>query len=329
MTEFDREAAEHSFEKPPVRELIAALEQETGTANSAVSSTVVYGLSDLSSEDLRKVAAVWRRRQPSAKHQILRALNEASEAMFELNFSAIARLSLEDRSAMVRVAGVELLWTDETPQTMRQLLQVAANDSDSAVRASALSGLGRFILLGEYGDIPAALAKRAQDLALRLHQDRDQPLEVRRRALEALANSSHPMVSSLIRAAYADGNHDLKIGALFAMGRSCSSIWRDILLEELSSGDDESVYEAIQACGQIQIAEGVQRIGELTLSEDREIQLMAIWALGEIGGKHAFEILSSLAEARDDELGPVIGEALDSASFSMSFARLGSDLRFD
>ena len=107
---------------------------------------------------------------------------------------------------------------------------------------------------------------------MRIHSDRGQPLEVRRRALEALSNSSHPAVERLIRAAYADGNHDLKISALFAMGRTCSKVWRDLLLEELDSADNELVYEAVTACGQIQLGESAHKIGQLASSEDREIQ---------------------------------------------------------
>ena len=209
---------------------------------------------------------------------------------------------------------------------MRRLMALAADDPESNVRTAALKELGRFILLGEYGDIPGAAAMEAQSLLLRLHENRGEPLEARRRALEALSNSSHPDVERLIRAAYVDGNHDLKISAIFAMGRTCSKIWRDVLLEELDSGDNELVFEAVTACGQIQLDESVRRVGELVTSDDREVQLAAIWALGEIGGNHAFEILTSLEEiVEDEESAAVVDEALDTAGFSRTFAALGLD----
>ena len=159
---------------------------------------------------------------------------------------------------------------------------------------------------------------------------RTESLEVRRRALEALANSSHPAVEHLIRAAYTHGHHELKLGAIFAMGRTCNKLWREQLLAELESADNECVYEAIRACGQIQLSESVSRIGEFTLSEDQDLQLIAIWSLGEIGGRRAFEILTSLEEvAAGDELAAAIDEALDAAGFSLSFASLGLDLDDD
>ena len=259
---------------------------------------------------------------------MLRALNEASEALFELNYRELGLQCLNDESASVREAAIELLWTDESEQAMRQFIKLAAHDASLSVRASAVKALSRFLLLGEYGDVPEDLAQEAQQLALRLHNDEAESLEIRRRALESLANSSHPLVHDLISKAYADGNHDLKISAIFAMGRSCNRVWREILLDELDSRDNEAVYEAIAACGLIQLEDSVPRIGELALSDDREIQLTAIWALGEIGGKRAFEILSHLDEANEDEeAATVIEEALDTAGFRRSFAALG--LGFD
>ena len=61
--------------------------------------------------------------------------------------------------------------------------------------------LGRFLLLGEYGDVSEDLAQEAQQLSLRIHTDASEPLEMRRRALETLADSSHSRVQELIKRA--------------------------------------------------------------------------------------------------------------------------------
>ncbi len=326
LTALDQEP----FEKPAIDEVILALRQVDPAPERAVSATIVYGLSDLSASERRTAELEWRQLAPDSRRRVLRSLIEASEAMFELNYREIALLGLDDADVLARVAAIELLWTDETEETMRRLMALATADPESSVRTAALKELGRFILLGEYGDIPEAAAVEAQRLTLRVHEDRSEPLEARRRALEALSNSSHPAVERLIRDAYGNGNHDLKISAIFAMGRTCSKVWRDILLEELDSGDNELVFEAVTACGQIQLGESVRRIGELVTSDDREVQLAAIWALGEIGGNHAFEILTSLEEfIEDEEAAAVVDEALDTAGFSRSFAALGLDFDED
>ena len=320
----EEEAVDLAIPKPSLEDLARSLQNESRSSQAVVPAAIVYGLSDLTAEEMRTIEPVWNPLPAIAKHRVLRALNEASEAMFELNFRELARHCLEDESSLVRAASIDLLWTDESAETMRTLMKIAASDHDAAVRARALEHLGRFLLLGEYGDIPAELAAEAQSLALGVHSDPAEPVEIRRRSLEALANSSHPMVSNLIETAYADGNHELRVGAIYAMGRTCSSIWRDKLMDELEGADGECVYEAIRACGQIQLKEAARRVGELTLSDDQEIQLIAIWSLGEIGGRQAFEMLSSLDETvTDDDARAAIDEALDAAGFSLSLASFG------
>ncbi len=324
MTAFEEEAVDLPIPKPSLEDLAQSLQNEALSHQAVVPSAIVYGLSDLTAEELQTIEPVWNRLPPVAKHRVLRALNEASEAMFELNFREMALLCLEDASSLVRSASIDMLWIDESAETMRALMKMAETDPDGAVRARALEHLGRFILLGEYGDVPGELAAQAQSLAYGIHSDPAEPVEIRRRSLEALANSSHPKVSSLIETAYADGNHELGIGAIYAMGRTCSSMWRTQLLNELESADGEHVYEAIRACGQIQLKDATRRVGEFTLSDDQEIQMIAIWSLGEIGGRQAFEILSSLEETEtDDDTRAVIDEALDTAGFSLSVAALG------
>lgn len=312
-----------SLEKPQLAEVIEALKQVSASGAQAVPPVIVYGMSDLASEDLSQIAPIWLGLPAVYKHQVLRQLNETSEAAFELNFREIALASLDDASSLVRAAATDLLWTDESLETMRRMMQMAQDDTSPEVRARALAGLGRYMLLGEYGEIPHADALAAQTLALQSYRDESQTAEVRSRALESLANSNHPEVEKCIRGAYAHGNHSLKVSALFAMGRTCDKRWQDVLLSELRGSDNELVYEAVQACGHIQLEDSVQAIGELILSDDREIQLMSIWALGEIGGKRAFEILSNLADTEtDDEVLDMIDEALDAASFSLSMSAL-------
>ena len=333
----DRASERHGFalpaedlvsNKPDLNDVLSVLAEAGAEQKQSVSPTLVYGLSDLSPSEWQRIETVWRDLSAGTKHRVIRALNESSEALFELNYRELGLRSLDDENTIVREAAVELLWTDESEQAMREFIRLADRDPESSVRTAAMKALGRFILLGEYGDVSDELAQEAQQLSLRLHNDETESLEMRRRALEALANSSHPLVHDLISKAYVDGNHDLKISAIFAMGRSCSKAWREILLKELEYHDNEAVYEAIAACGQIQLEDSVARIGELALSDDREIQLTAIWALGEIGGSRAFEILSHLNEVLEDgETAAVLEEALDTAGFRRSFA--GLDLRLD
>ena len=330
MPGFAGESVDLPIPKPSIDDLVQALRREESGNLTVVPSAIIYGLSDLTPDELGAIEPVWNKLSAVAKHRVLRALNEASEAMFELGFREIAFLCLDDASSLVRSTSIDLLWIDQSSGTMRKLMNMAESDPDSAVRTRSLEHLGRFILLGEYGDIPADLAAAAQALCFRIHCDPTAPVEIRRRALEALGNSSHPKVNELIETAYSDGNHELRIGAIFAMGRTCSATWRDQLIDQLESTDSECVYEAIRACGRIPLREAARKISEFTLSDDREIQMIAIWSLGEIGGKHAFDVLTSMEESTaDDDVAAAIDEALDAAGFSLSVASLGLELYDD
>ncbi len=316
--------------KPELTEVISALKSEADSDSPRHSATVIYGLSDLTELELKRLAADWADLPASYKQRVLKQLHETSETVFELDFTAFAHWNLKDNSSLLRSAAIDLLWCDHSTMTIRQLMDLARNDKSQDVRAKAFSELGRILLLGEYGDIPEHDTRAAQELAHATATDRRAPVELRRRALEALANSSHPEVAALIREAYHDGDYWLKISAIFAMGRTCNNMWRDIVLEELESSDKQTLYEAIQACGALQLEDSLAQVQRFLSDEDREIQLMAIWALGEIGGKQAFDMLLQLEESEesetsieDQEILGAIEDAVESASFSLDMPRYG------
>ena len=323
MTDFDLESGELAREKPSLIEVMAALGDGATSESFALAPTIVYGLSDLSPTDIQGLAPLWNELPGAYKARAMRQLLEASEADFELSFGEIARLSLEDQSSLARAAAVDLLWTEDSSHTLQLLMRRIRQDESAAVRAGALIALARFILLGEYEDIPAEDAQAARQLALDIYADEREPPQVRCRALEAIGNSSHPELEDLIREAYDMGSREMKRSAIVAMGRSCSRVWQEILLEELDGADEEIVFEAAQACGQIQLDASVGKLRGLCYSEDREIQVIAIWALGEIGGRRAFRALSDLDEELDDAaLQEALDDALDAAGFSLSMSSL-------
>lgn len=326
MSEIDFQTDFASDDKPTILDVVNKMRQEDKQDNSIVSGIIAEGLSDLSQEDQKALDDTWKTLSSGYKHKVIQALIHASENNFEYDYKAMGLIGLSDDSPMVRSASIDLLWEDESVEVMQTLIRLINNDDSSHVKAQALIGLSRFILLGEYGEISADLADEAQQLALKLHTDQSQPVDVRRRALEALSNSSHRDKDKLIRSAYQSDNHLLKVSSIFAMGRTCDDKWQDILLDELESDDHELTYEAVRACGEIQLESSVRQLKELLLSDDREIVTMSIWALGEIGGKDAVDTLSSLQEAIEDEdLLEIIEEAIDVASFSF----MGSSFDFD
>jgi len=307
--------------RPDITETITALrEAEAGGLNV----TVYYGLSDLDSSDLKQLRDAWETLNTDYRHRLLLQLVDISEMNFDLDYSTLAYLALEDENADVRAAAVELLWGDETLATMNRMIQLALDDEDVPVRAAAASSLGRFILLGEYDELPATQTDTAVDAAFSIYNDHDEDIEVRRRALESLGNSSHIAVSDLIEEAYGSMEQPLRVSAVFAMGRTCDPKWEHTVIRELNSGDAELRYEAVRAAGEIGLETAVPKLARIVYETDREIKEVSIWALGEIGGNEATKALERLTldpDFLDDE---DLQEALEDAI--LSAAMPGADL---
>jgi len=74
-------------------------------------------------------------------------------------------------------------------------------------------------------------------------------------------------------------------------------------------------YEATKASGAFGDRRAVPRLIERLGDEDREIQLAAIGALGQIGGSASVNILKRLSVSKDDIVREAAEEALDEATF--------------
>jgi HEAT repeat protein len=304
-------------EKPSLNETIEALKTFDP---STPSRTIFYGLSGLNPVEIEQLADTWGSLSPDLRVNLLTDLVDSSEMNFELDYRELGLFALDDRDPDVRAKAVELLWEDESIELMERLMELTQWDESPTVRAAAASALGRFILLGEYEELPEAEAIKAQDAVINLLTDEDEDIDVRRRALEAIANSSHEIVEEAIREAYTSSEHKMKVSAIFAMGRSYDSTWRDTVLRELGSNDPEIRYEAARSAGELELDEAVPALGQLATQDEREVKEIAIWSLGEIGGKQALRILSALAEeaeeAEDENLIETIEDAIGNASLA-------------
>lgn len=299
----DEEAAAH-FERA-----IAILRD----TKAPFTAEMIYSLSDLAGARLDTFRSVWNALVVERRRGLIKRLVETAETNFELDFSTIINPALEDTDSEVRQAAIEGVLEDCPPRIVERLMVIAQTDPFSEVRAVAAQALGRQVLRGELGKLPELLNTRLQDAMLALYNNLDEDTDVRRRALEAVANCTRNGIDDLIREAYVADELLMRVSAVFAMGRTCDDVWLPEIVEELSSEYAELRYEAARAAGELELKPALQRLAELAYEDDIEIQEMAIWALGEIGGKAANQVLASLAElaeATDDlELAEAVSEA--------------------
>jgi hypothetical protein len=320
----DDENTDSVREQPDLDTTLDALKSNVeGTANA----TVFYGLSGLSASQIPRVQEVWVTLPADYRHKLLQQMVDISETNFELDYRLIGMLALEDDDPAVRTGAVELLWEDDSLEMMDRLIDLAQWDESVQVRAASASALGRFILAGELGDLPETETIRAQDVVVTLLTSEDEDVEVRRRALESIANCGHEIVQEAIDEAYQSDDPRMQASAVFAMGRTYDNRWNDVVLREIDSVDPAIRYEAARASGELEIEEAVPHLARLAQGPDREIKAVAIWSLGEIGGSYAMKILGALADEaehdEDDDLLEAIEEAIGNASLA------GRDFDFD
>lgn len=290
-------------------------------ADEAFTADTIYSLTDLAGERLDTFRAVWAELSSDRRHALVVRLVETAETNFELDFSAIIHPALSDPDDRVRLAAIDGVLEDNSPvSVIERLMSLAQDDPLSEVRAAAARSLGQFVLKGELGKLPEGLNTRLQDTVLALYRNMNEDLEVRRRSLEAISNCGREGVLDLIREAYYADELPMRVSAVFAMGRSCDDVWAPQILEELASDYPEIRFEATRAAGELELRKALPRLAELAFEDDREIQEMAIWSLGEIGGTQARELLTQLTalaeEVGDDELLAVLQEAQAAANLA-------------
>lgn len=278
-----------------------------------LAAETIYRLSDLAGDDLKALSARWGGIDAERRKTLIERLTEISETNFELDFAAVTRLALTDLNDEVREAAIEATWADESIDMATRLIAMASGDISSGVRAAAVSALGNFILLGELGKLDPMVARRAENIALKLYNDQNEDINVRRRALEAIANCGREGIGEMIEESYKHKDAKMRTSALFAMGRTCDTKWEKTVLHELNSTDPEMRFEAVRSAGELELRKAIPYLAKVLHEEDREILEMAIWSLGEIGGDEARRLLEDVMERADDQDDEALAQAVEDA----------------
>lgn len=305
-----RSAGRHTREAG-LQTTLLALQQ----GDQAVLSAALDVLSDLSAEHLGHFRATWEQLSLDRRRQVVAALLEFAEDHVDASFAAIYRWLMDDADAQVRAQAIEGLWEEEDVRLITPLVRRLKSDPDLEVQAAAALALGRYVLLGEFDQIDASAAQRVEAALLDAYRDPDLDVWVRRRVLEALANSSHDDLPEMILQAYEDDDDTLRVGAIFAMGRSADPGWNHYVLDELGSSDRAMLFEATRASGELEIEEAVPDLIRLLADDDVEIRDTAVWALGRIGGREARRALQACCASNDEDLQEAAEEALAELDF--------------
>ncbi len=148
------------------------------------------------------------------------------------------------------------------------------------------------------------------ELLRELFRDASVPKDVRRRILEASVRAPQEWHHDAIRTAYASGDEDWTLTAVFGM-RFVPGFEREILAA-LESENPDIHYEAVEAAGVWGVEAAWPHIAALVTAEETEksVRLAAIDAVASIRPDDAEEVLGDLLDSTDEDIVEAVHEAL-------------------
>ena len=292
----------------PIEETVV----ELGNSNKPLLNSRLAELSNLSSEEREFCRRSWAEIELERRRQIVHRLVELAEDNLELNFDNIFKYCLQNDDDEARSKAIEGLWENEEPSLINPLINLLEQDSSEKVQTVAATVLGKFTVLAEHQKLRSYHVSRIQEALLPVISNKNKPVEVRRRALEAVAPLSLPQVKTTIMKTYQSHNPRLCAGSIYAMGKNCDPSWLPILLKELTSADAEMRYEAANACGELEEEETtVPYLIKLVKDPDTDVQMAAIQALGKISDTKAKECLEHCLNSLNEAICQAAEQALN------------------
>ncbi|HTM50964.1 MAG TPA: HEAT repeat domain-containing protein, partial [Bryobacteraceae bacterium] len=227
------------------------------------------------------------------------------------------RFDPSERLAAVELAGDLTVMDDEMADL---LLSIVSNpDEPEELRGRAAIALGPVLDQTDtdgFDDdaleppIEEGTFERIKEMLHKIHADERQPIDVRRRVLEASVRAEQDWHAEAIRAALRSGVEDWKLTAAFCM-QYVSGFDQEII-ELLSSPNPDIRYEAVVAAGEQEIQAAWPEIVALLDPENTEKRLLlaAIQAAASIRPREASTALADLVDSEDEDIADAVTDAL-------------------
>ena len=272
-------------------------------------------LSDMLPEELGMFARVWFGVDVERQRRMISTMVELAEGNPELDFGAIFKMCLKHEDEVVLETAMEGLWEQEDRSIIPSLLQTLRSDKSPRVRSAAAAALGKFSLLVQEGKLLPKDRESIHNSLMDTLNDSDQPLDVRRRSLEAVAPFNTGAIRKMVSWAYESEDLALKSSSIFAMGRTGESTWLPLLIKELQSPEPSIRYETANACGELGEEDAVPHLVSLLQDDDLQVQLAGINALAKIGSSLAKKVLLHCVKEGDAALEDAARAELENIEF--------------
>lgn len=278
---------------------------------AALDTTALYGLSNARRADVALFVERWPTIPVERRREIMTELGALSNESFEVEFTPLYRVALDDEDAEVRALGIHNLWEDDDPVLAPHYVKILSGDESPSVRAAAASALGKYMYLAEMEELAPELTGDIRQALLSAFRNPQETNDVRRHAVESLAFLNDDEVRGVIEDAYNSTSEKMQASAVRGMGRSLDPYWTGLVLMELSNTAPQVRQEAIWASGELELKQAVPPLIDMLEESNRDLIITVIQSLGRIGGPVARQALELVAESEDEA---IVEEAEDALS---------------
>lgn len=267
--------------------------------------------------------------------QLIAHLEELAED-YELDHTQEFLSFIDHPDLGVRAVAVRCLWEANLTEVWSALKSKAVYDADEEVQATAFSVMGRYMyeemlhdqqeLRGDEVEAPIELLREVHEFLAEALNNTALPLLLRRRALEALSYNPDEAQLELMRTWSKSQDSELRMTAIFAMGRSAREEFLPTILAALEDAHLDVQREAVRAIGESGFESCLPQLEALVNGSNAELRLEAVAAIGEVGGARAVELLQGLTESADPELAELAEVALVNAQEIQMFEQYQDSL---
>tara|TARA_B100000029_G_scaffold116138_2_gene108896 strand:+ start:17286 stop:18314 length:1029 start_codon:yes stop_codon:yes gene_type:complete len=262
-----------------------------------IASLEVGQLSDLEPSSAAIISASLSSLSLEREKQLLDHLINISEDRFDVNFDELFARKLQSERPEIRELSIKGLWECNERSLISTLLDLLRKDDADDVRIAAAIGLRKFSVLAQEGKLLDRDSSNIyQSLITILDDDsyemeNEFPIEIRRRAIEALSPYDDPKVHEIILDNYHSLDEELRASAIFSMGENGNSEWIPYILEEMENPNPEIRFEAVGALGRIGDEALIPDLARMANDVNFEVISQVITALNLIGGPTAIKVL--------------------------------------
>lgn len=221
-----------------------------------------------------------------------------------------------DRIKAAHIAGDMVVVDDEAAEAL--LAVVSDAREPDGLRAQSAIALGPALEdfeenNGDFIEEPAIsehVFRNIDSTFRRVYNDPSTPKEVRRRVLEAAVRATQEWHSEAVRRAFAEDDIDWTVTALFCAGNI--DAFQEEVLKALESDDDDILFEAVRAAGNLELQEAWPRVAQILESPscDKELLLAALEAAPSVGQEVSMELIAQYLDHEDEEIADAAQEAL-------------------